>query len=116
MVGRPPPDTELVVRAKRGDAAAYEELVRRNQGIAFRTAYVVVGNEADAQEVAQDAFVKAYRALGRFRTGSPFRPWLLRIVTNEARNRRRAAGRRQALSLRAAAKLSTQGKSNTLAP
>ena len=74
-----------------------------HQGIAFRTAYVVAGNETDAQEAAQDAFVKAYRAIGRFRSGAPFRPWLLQIVANEARNRRRSAGRRQALVLRAGA-------------
>jgi RNA polymerase sigma factor (sigma-70 family) len=103
VVGRPLAEEQLVARAKRGDAAAYEELVRTHQGIALRTAYLVVGDETDAQEAAQDAFVKAYRALGRFRRGAPFRPWLLRIVANEARNRRRAAGRRQALVLRAAA-------------
>ena len=57
---------------------------------------------ADAEEAAQDAFVNAYRALGRFRSGAPFRPWLLRIVANEARNRRSAAGRRQRLVVRAA--------------
>ncbi|MGB8005052.1 MAG: RNA polymerase sigma factor, partial [Gaiellaceae bacterium] len=49
-----------------------------------------------------DGFVKAWRALGRFRTGAPFRPWLLQIVANEARNRRRSAGRRAHLALRAA--------------
>ena len=103
MVGRPLAEEELVARAQGGDAAAYEELVRTHQGIALRTAYLVAGDETDAQEAAQDAFVKAYRALGRFRRGSPFRPWLLQIVANEARNRRRAAGRRQALVLRAAA-------------
>jgi RNA polymerase sigma factor (sigma-70 family) len=103
VVGRPLPETELVARAKRGDATAYEELVRAHQAIAFRTAYLLAGNEADAQEAAQDGFLKAYRALGRFRPGAPFRPWLLRIVANEARNRRRSAGRRQALALRAAA-------------
>lgn len=103
MVGRPLGDTELVARAAGGDQDAYEELVRMYQGIAFRTAYLLAGNAEDAQEAAQDAFVKAYRALGRFRRGAPFRPWLLRIVSNEARNRRRAAGRREALTLRAAA-------------
>ena len=77
--------------------------MRAHQGIAFRTAYVIAGNASDAEEAAQEAFVKAYRALGRFRRGSPFRPWLLRIVANEARNRRRSAGRRAGLSLRAAA-------------
>lgn len=77
--------------------------MRRYQGIAFRTAYVLSGNAADAEEAAQDGFVKAYRALGRFRRGAPLRPWLLRIVANEARNRRRSAGRRERLALRAAA-------------
>ena len=104
MVDRPLQDeTELVELARRGDLRAWETIVRTNQGIAFRTAYLLGGSAADAEEAAQDAFVKAYRALGRFRRGSPLRPWLLRIVANEARNRRRAAGRREALALRAAA-------------
>ena len=103
MEGRPPSESELVERAKRGDAGAYGELVHTYQGIAFRTAYLVVGDAAEAEEAAQDAFVKAYRALARFRSGAPFRPWLLQIVANEARNRRRAAGRRAQLALRAAA-------------
>ena len=72
------------------------------QGIAFRTAYVVARNASDAEDAAQDGFVKAWRALGRFREGAPFRPWLLQIVANEARNRRRSAGRRANLALRAA--------------
>jgi RNA polymerase sigma factor (sigma-70 family) len=79
--------------------------VRTHQGIAFRTAYLLAGNAADAEEAAQDAFVKAHGALGRFRRGSPLRPWLLRIVANEARNRRRSAGRREHLALRAAAEV-----------
>jgi RNA polymerase sigma-70 factor (ECF subfamily) len=112
VVGRPLPEPELVARAKRGDADAYEELVRRHQGIALRTAYLFAGNEADAQEAAQDGFVKAYRSLGRFRAGSPFRPWLLAIVANEARNRRRSAGRREALVLR----LATGAASGDAAP
>jgi len=80
----------------------YEQLVREHQVIAFRTAYVITGSAADAEEVAQDAFVKAYRARGRFREGAPFRPWLLAIVANEARNRVRSAGRRAGLVLRVA--------------
>jgi RNA polymerase sigma factor (sigma-70 family) len=99
--GRPPDEDALVERARAGDTRAYEELVRTYQGIAFRTAYLVAGSAEDAQDAAQEAFVKAYRALGRFRRGSPFRPWLLRIVANEAKNRRRAAGRRTALAFRA---------------
>ena len=109
MVSRPPTEEELVERAKRGDENAYEELVRAHQGIAFRTAYLVAGSAAEAEEAAQEGFVKAYRALGRFRRGAPFRPWLLQIVANEARNRRRSAGRRAALALRAAAEGSSGG-------
>jgi RNA polymerase sigma factor (sigma-70 family) len=101
--GRPPEETDLVDRARRGDALAYEELVHRYQGIAVRIAYVIAGDAAEAEDAAQEGFVKAHRALGRFRAGEPFRPWLLRIVTNEARNRRRSSGRRAALALRAAA-------------
>jgi RNA polymerase sigma factor (sigma-70 family) len=103
VVGRPLEESELVERARRGDSAAYEEIVQMYQGIAFRVAYVIAGSAADAEEAAQDAFVKAYRALGRFRPGAPFRPWLLRIVANEARNRRRSAVRRESLALRTAA-------------
>ncbi|MGZ8708205.1 MAG: RNA polymerase sigma factor [Gaiellaceae bacterium] len=102
MVGRPLDEPDLIGRAKRGDTHAYEELVYAHQGIAFRTAYVIACNAADAEEAAQDGFVKAWRALGRFREGAPFRPWLLQIVANEARNRRRSAGRRAHLALRAA--------------
>jgi RNA polymerase sigma factor (sigma-70 family) len=103
VVDRPLDDAELVERATRGDLRAWETIVHRYQGIAFRTAYLLSGSAADAEEAAQDGFVKAYRALGRFRRGAPLRPWLLRIVANEARNRRRAAGRREALAVRAAA-------------
>src|SRR5579883_1809624 len=95
-------ENALVERARGGDVGAYEELVRRYQDAAVRTAYVVTGDGAEAEDVAQEAFVKAYYALHRFQRGAPFRPWLLRIVVNEARNRRKAGGRRAALALRAA--------------
>jgi RNA polymerase sigma-70 factor, ECF subfamily len=96
-------ESELVERAKRGDVSAYEQIVERYQEPVFRAAYLVTRSAADAQEAAQDAFVKAYAALGRFRPGSPLRPWLMKIAVNESRNRLRAAGRREALALRAAA-------------
>ncbi len=99
---RPLDESDLVERAKRGDTSAYEELVRTHQQLAFRTAYVITRNAEDAEEAAQDGFVKAYRALGRFRSGEPFRPWVLQIVANEAKNRRRSAARRAHLALRAA--------------
>jgi RNA polymerase sigma factor (sigma-70 family) len=76
--------------------------VRLHQQLVFRTALVLARNAADAEEAAQDAFVKAWRALPRFDRSRPFRPWLLAIVANEARNRRRSAGRREVLVRRAA--------------
>jgi RNA polymerase sigma-70 factor (ECF subfamily) len=75
--------------------------VRRYQDVAMRTAYLVAP-EADAADAVQDAFVKAYAALPRFRDGAPLKPWLLRIVANEGRNRRRSAARRAGLAERAA--------------
>ena len=102
-MSRPPHnEAALVERARRGDSLAYEALVRAHQDIAFRTACLFAGSAAEAEEAAQEAFVKAWRALPRFRAGAPFRPWLLAIVGNEARNRRRAAGRRAGLAVRAA--------------
>ena len=88
-------------RARRGDEAAFGALVDAFAEVAFRTAYLVTGDAADAEDAAQEAFVKAYRALDRFHDGSPFRPWLLRIVGNTARNRRRSRGRRLGLLVRA---------------
>jgi len=101
--GRPPTEQDLVARAQRGDVDAYERIVETYQGIAFRVAYLVCGDAAEAEDAAQDGLVKAFRALPRFRPGAPLRPWLLQIVANEARNRRRSAGRRANLALRAAA-------------
>jgi RNA polymerase sigma factor (sigma-70 family) len=101
--GRPLTESELVERARRGDQSAYGELVQAYQGIAFRTAYVVVGDAAEAEDAAQEGFVKAFYAMSRFRPGAPFRPWILQIVANEARNRRRSAGRRTSLVMRSAA-------------
>src|SRR5260370_4483418 len=101
MEGRPT-DGELLARAQRGNQAAYEEIVQRYQQVAFRTAYVITGSAAEAEDAAQEGFVKAYRALATFRAGAEPRPWLLRIVANEARNRVRSAGRRHQLELRVA--------------
>ena len=91
-----------VEKARGGDVAAYERLVRAHQQIAFRTAYAITGDATEAEDAAQEGFVKAYRAMSSFRSGAPFRPWLLAIVANEARNRRKAAGRRASLAFRAA--------------
>lgn len=102
MVHRPDEDAALVERARAGDPEAFARIVELHQGAAFRVAWVLCGDAADAEEATQDAFVKAHRALGRFHAGAPLRPWLLAIAANEARNRRRAAGRREHLAVRAA--------------
>jgi RNA polymerase sigma-70 factor, ECF subfamily len=101
--GRPLEDAELVGLARDGDVRAYEELVGRYRDLAFRTAWLVTRSSAEAEDAAQEAFVKAYYAMPGFRPGAPFKPWLLRIVANEAKNRGRSARRREALAVRAAA-------------
>jgi RNA polymerase sigma-70 factor (ECF subfamily) len=102
--GRPPLDEPAAIeRARRGDGAAFELLVLRYQDLAFRTAYVITGDATEAEDAAQSGFVKAYFALPRFRRAAPFRPWLLQIVANEARNRRSAARRHPTLDLAAIA-------------
>lgn len=77
--------------------------------MAFRTAYLILGVAADAEDSTQEGLVRAYYALARFRAGAPFRPWLLQIVANEARNRRRSSGRRQHLAVRVAAATAPDG-------
>jgi RNA polymerase sigma factor (sigma-70 family) len=99
--GPPQTDAALVERARDGDASAFGELVTRYRGVATRVARVVAPG-ADLEDAVQEAFVKAWFALPRFRTGAPFRPWVCRIVANEAKNRARSARRRDALALRAA--------------
>ena len=102
MEGRLLEDRSLVVAAKAGDMSAYEQLVRAHQATALRVAYLVTGDKGEAEDITQDAFINAYRALPRFDEGRPFRPWLLTIVRNLARNRRRRSGRQAALRLRVA--------------
>jgi RNA polymerase sigma factor (sigma-70 family) len=92
-------DDGFIERAKRGDVDAFGEIVTRYQALAQRTAYVILRDPDAAQDVTQEAFVKAYRAIGRFRPGAPIRPWLLRIVANEAINRAKAGSRHPTLAL-----------------
>ena len=98
-------DDDLIQRARDGDIGAYEDLVRRHQAVAVRVATLVAG-PADAEDAVQEAFVRAYGALARFRVGEPFRPWILRIVVNQSRNRRRSASRRAQLAVRVAVRAS----------
>jgi RNA polymerase sigma-70 factor (ECF subfamily) len=96
-------DRELATRAARGDPDAFAALMAAYQTLAFRAAYYTLGNVAEAEEAVQEALVKAHAALGRFRPGAPFRPWLLRIVATTALNRARTNTRRANLTARAAA-------------
>jgi RNA polymerase sigma-70 factor (ECF subfamily) len=98
--GRPTEDAVLTDRARDGDVDAYEELVRRYRELAFRVAWLVARDRNEAEDAMQEAFVKAYHAMGRFRPGAPFKPWLMQIVANEARNRVRASRRREALRIK----------------
>lgn len=92
-----------MARARDRDPEACRRLVELHQEVAFRTAYLLIGDAAEAEDATQEAFVKALGALDRFRDESPFRPWLLTIVANVARNRLRSTTRRLTLGLRAAA-------------
>jgi RNA polymerase sigma factor (sigma-70 family) len=92
----------LVAAARAGDPLAYAQLLERHQEAAFRAAYLITGSAAEAADATQEAAVKAWLALGRFRKGAPFRPWLVQIAVNDARNRRRSAGRRAGLTLQLA--------------
>lgn len=95
-------EAALVARAAAGDHDAYAALVRPHEHVAYRVAVSITGWNADAQEAVQNAYVKAYRSLRRFRRDAAFRPWLLRIVVNEARNVRRSELRHERLVARAA--------------
>lgn len=86
-------ERELIERARQGDEGAWHALVREHQGPAFRLAYLLLGSADDAQDVTQESFIRAFRSLDHFDAGRPFRPWLLRIATNLAHNRRRSIGR-----------------------
>jgi len=86
-------EREWIERARQGDGSAWLALVREHQGPAFRLAYLLLGSADDAEDVTQEAFIRAFRSLDRFDAGRPFRPWLLRIAANLAHNRRRSIGR-----------------------
>ena len=94
-------ESTLVRSAANGDAAAWEALMVTHQEAVFRLAYLLLGDPDDAEDVAQDSFLRAWKNLARFDAARPLRPWLLSITTNLARNRRRSAGRYFAALMRA---------------
>ena len=85
-------DAQIIHAVLGGETDRYAELVDAYQGMALRLAFSLLGNYEDAKDVSQEAFVSAYRALGRFRGGATFSTWLYRIIVNECQDavRRRA--------------------------
>lgn len=86
-------------RVRAGDVDAYATLVRAYLRTAFAVAYGILHHVEDAEDLVQDAFLKALQRIDRLRPGSPFGPWFYRLVTNEALNRRRSRARRQTVAL-----------------
>lgn len=92
---------ELIAQAVAGEGVAFEVLMRRHNQLLFRTAYSILQSETDAEDAVQEAYLRAWRALGSFRSESRFSTWLVRIVTNEALGRVRRT-RTQVIPLEAA--------------
>lgn len=91
-------DFELVHRSQAGDTAAYEELVRRYHGKIYGLVYSMTSSREDAEDLTQEVFVKAWKALGRFRGQSGFYTWVYRIALNRTINFRKKRNRRQGIS------------------
>ncbi|WP_411281299.1 RNA polymerase sigma factor [Gemmatimonas sp.] len=87
-------DAELVVRTRSGDPDAFGTLVSRYYDACWRFAYHMLGERADAEDVVQDSFLRAYLAIGRYDERDQFRGWLFRILTNQCRNALTSRGRR----------------------
>ncbi|HZM21400.1 MAG TPA: sigma-70 family RNA polymerase sigma factor [Anaerolineales bacterium] len=94
-------ESTLIRHAANGDASAWEPLVLAHQEAVFRLAYLLLGDPDDAEDTAQETFLRAWNHLKRFDQSRPLRPWLLSIAANLARNRRRSAGRYLAALTRA---------------
>ena len=92
-------DLELVTRSQTGDTSAFEQLFRRYQSDVYQTAYAFMGNTDDAQDMTQEAVVRAYQSLRKFRQESSFRTWITRIVTNLCLDELRKRKRRRTESL-----------------
>ena len=86
-------EARQILLARQGNQAAWEALMRAHQEPVFRLAYLQLGDPDEAEDVTQETFVRAYRALKGFDLDRPLRPWLLRIASNLAHNRRRSTGR-----------------------
>lgn len=92
--GDPLAEADLVLSARGGEGAAWEDIIGRHREAVFRYAYLLLGDAAEAEDVAQETFLRAFRSFHRFDVARPLRPWLLRIARNLARNRWRGWSRR----------------------
>jgi len=92
-------EMELVRRAQRGDLAAYDELIQRYQERIYATVYHMTSNHEDANDLAQDSFIKAFQAIKSFKGGSSFYTWLYRIAVNKTINHLKQRKNRQHFSL-----------------
>ena len=92
-------ELDAIRRCQHGDMDALESLVERYHANALRLAYLLTGDKALAEDIAQDSFLQAYRNISRFEVGRPFAPWLYRIVTNIARERLRSRRRLREIAL-----------------
>jgi RNA polymerase sigma-70 factor (ECF subfamily) len=86
-------EASLILQARQGDGTVWEKLIAQHQDAVFRLAYLLLGDADEADDVAQETFIRAYRALDRFDVNRPLRPWLMQIAANLARNQRRSVGR-----------------------
>src|SRR3954451_15719945 len=82
-------DPDLISRAAIGDASAFQALVERHRAMVYRIAYQFAGNHHDAEDIAQEVFIKIYRSLNRFRQDSQLTSWIYRIVMNACIDHRR---------------------------
>ncbi len=86
------PEPDLVSRAAGGDPAAFQALVEQHRSMVYRVAYQFAGNHFDAEDIAQEVFIKVYRSLDRFRQDAQLTSWLYRIVMNACIDHRRRQG------------------------
>ncbi|NJD17818.1 MAG: sigma-70 family RNA polymerase sigma factor [Gemmatimonadetes bacterium] len=106
----PVSDEALVRRARDGEEAALSALVKRHTDAVYRVALAIAGDPDLAQDVSQEAFVKAFRGLGGFRGDASFRTWLLTIAANAARGALRRQGRRREMDLESAPPMASEAR------
>ncbi len=97
--GPQPSDRELVTRAQRGDRFAFDQLVLRHQDRVFNAVFRFCGNQEDACDITQRAFILAYRKMAEFKGDAAFSTWMYRIAFNQSVSFRREGGRQRSISI-----------------